>query len=73
MILSDKKDYPLLNQILKDQNGTTNLETRRNFAKKAFNTSSHYDTAIFKHLNQIHTQGNDIDLVFRKVLKKEEP
>ncbi|WP_291725316.1 bifunctional phosphoribosylaminoimidazolecarboxamide formyltransferase/IMP cyclohydrolase [Bernardetia sp.] len=70
VILSDKKDYPLLNQILKEQNGTTNLETRRNFAKKAFNTSSHYDTAIFKHLDQIHTQGNDVSLVFKESIKE---
>ncbi|WP_338791948.1 bifunctional phosphoribosylaminoimidazolecarboxamide formyltransferase/IMP cyclohydrolase [Bernardetia sp. Wsw4-3y2] len=70
VIISDKKDYPLLNQILRDQNGSTNLETRRNFATKAFNTSSHYDTAIFNHLNQVNTQGDDLNLVFKQSIKE---
>lgn len=70
VIISDKKDYPLLNQILREQNGTTNLETRRKFATKAFNTSSHYDTAIFNHLNQITTQGEELNLVFKQSIKE---
>ncbi|WP_375560623.1 bifunctional phosphoribosylaminoimidazolecarboxamide formyltransferase/IMP cyclohydrolase [Bernardetia sp. OM2101] len=70
VIISDKKDYPLLNQILREQNGSTNLETRRKFATKAFNTSSHYDTAIFNHLNQVTTQGDDLNLVFKQSIKE---
>lgn len=70
VIISDKKEYPLLNQILREQNGSTNLETRRNFATKAFNTSSHYDTAIFNHLNQTTTQGDDLNLVFKQSIKE---
>ncbi|WP_338765708.1 bifunctional phosphoribosylaminoimidazolecarboxamide formyltransferase/IMP cyclohydrolase [Bernardetia sp. ABR2-2B] len=70
VIISDRKEYPLLNQILREQNGSTNLETRRKFATKAFNTSSHYDTAIFNHLNQIATQGDDLNLVFKESIKE---
>ena len=33
-------------------NGSTQLETRKKFASKAFNVSSHYDTAIFKYFNE---------------------
>jgi phosphoribosylaminoimidazolecarboxamide formyltransferase/IMP cyclohydrolase len=31
--------------------GTTSLEERKKYAVKAFQTSSHYDTAIFNHFN----------------------
>ncbi|AFM05754.1 AICAR transformylase/IMP cyclohydrolase PurH [Bernardetia litoralis DSM 6794] len=70
VIISDKKEYPLLNKILREQNGSTNLETRRNFATKAFNTSSHYDTAIFNHLNQVGTQGDEPNLAFKQSIKE---
>src|SRR5690554_7578590 len=47
VIISSKADYTVLEEILKAQDGVTTLEQRKAFAKKAFNTSSHYDTAIF--------------------------
>lgn len=52
VILSSKNDYQELAQILASQEGTTTLEQRKSFAKKAFNTSSHYDTAIFNYFNE---------------------
>jgi phosphoribosylaminoimidazolecarboxamide formyltransferase/IMP cyclohydrolase len=49
--VSDKTDYEdFLNIILANQ-GTTSLEERKKYAVKAFQTSSHYDTAIFNHFN----------------------
>jgi phosphoribosylaminoimidazolecarboxamide formyltransferase/IMP cyclohydrolase len=46
VIIPSKKQYePLLN-IIKEQGAATTLEQRKNFAKAAFDTSSHYDTAI---------------------------
>ncbi len=70
VIVSDRKEYDFLNTILREQNGSTNLETRRKFATKAFNTTSHYDTAIFNHFNQIATQGDDLNLVFKESIKQ---
>ena len=70
VIISDRKEYDFLNQILREQNGSTNLETRRKFATKAFNTTSHYDTAIFNHFNQIGTHGDDLNLVFKESIKE---
>jgi len=52
VILSSKNDYQELEQLLGSQEGTTTLEQRKSFAKKAFNTSSHYDTAIFNYFNE---------------------
>lgn len=52
VIISSKNDYKELEHILAAQEGQTTLEQRKAFAKRAFNTSSHYDTAIFNYFNQ---------------------
>jgi phosphoribosylaminoimidazolecarboxamide formyltransferase/IMP cyclohydrolase len=52
VILASKDDYTELDQILKAQNGTTNMDQRKKFAHKAFNITSNYDTAIFQYFNQ---------------------
>jgi phosphoribosylaminoimidazolecarboxamide formyltransferase/IMP cyclohydrolase len=52
VIVASKKDYGVLENILKTQNGETTIDQRRSFAQKAFNITSHYDTAIFKYFNQ---------------------
>ncbi|MFZ4262304.1 bifunctional phosphoribosylaminoimidazolecarboxamide formyltransferase/IMP cyclohydrolase [Sphingobacterium sp. HJSM2_6] len=52
VIISSKNDYKELEEILANQEGSTSLEQRKSFAKRAFNTSSHYDTAIFNYFNQ---------------------
>ena len=51
VILASKDDYATLQQQLEAQNGETTLAQRKAFAKKAFHTSSHYDTAIFNYFN----------------------
>ncbi|MGO1595731.1 MAG: bifunctional phosphoribosylaminoimidazolecarboxamide formyltransferase/IMP cyclohydrolase [Sphingobacterium sp.] len=52
VIISSKNEYQELETILEAQNGSTSLQQRRTFATRAFNTSSHYDTAIFNYFNQ---------------------
>lgn len=52
VIISSKNDYKELEEILAAQDGATTLEQRKSFAKRAFNVSSHYDTAIFNYFNQ---------------------
>jgi phosphoribosylaminoimidazolecarboxamide formyltransferase/IMP cyclohydrolase len=52
VILASKDDYTWLDTILKAQNGTTTIDQRKAFAKKAFNITSNYDTAIFQYFNQ---------------------
>jgi len=51
VILASKDDYSTLQAQLESQNGETTLEQRKAFAKKAFHTSSNYDTAIFNYFN----------------------
>lgn len=52
VIIASKDDYKILEDILKENEGSTTLAHRKSFAKKAFNVSSHYDTAIFNYFNQ---------------------
>jgi len=39
-------------ELITNQNSSTTLEQRKNFAREAFHTSSHYDTQIFNYFNQ---------------------
>ena len=70
VILSSKDQYTELLEILQNQNGETSLEDRKNFAAKAFNTSSHYDTHIFNYLNG--ASGNNV-VGFKQSIKQATP
>jgi phosphoribosylaminoimidazolecarboxamide formyltransferase/IMP cyclohydrolase len=52
VIVASKDDYGTLEDILKTQDGVTTIDQRKSFAHKAFNITSHYDTAIFQYFNQ---------------------
>lgn len=54
VVLAAKHDYAELEQILKDQNGSTTLDQRRYFARKAFEIVAHYDVAIAQYFNQLN-------------------
>ena len=51
LIVSSREYYGDLLQILQDQKGETSIEDRKLFATRAFDTSSHYDSAIFNYMN----------------------
>ena len=51
VIVPSQAQYGQLLHLLKTQNGHTTLADRKSFAAEAFNTSSHYDTAIFNYFN----------------------
>jgi len=52
LCISNTNQYNELLKILNTLNGKTTLLERKKFASKAFNISSHYDTAIFNYFNQ---------------------
>ena len=52
VIVAAKKDYHLLEEILKEQQGETSLEQRRMFAIKAFDVCTGYDIAISNYFNK---------------------
>jgi phosphoribosylaminoimidazolecarboxamide formyltransferase / IMP cyclohydrolase len=51
LIISGREQYPGLLAILSENKGFTSLNERRYYATRAFQTSSHYDTAIFRYFN----------------------
>ncbi len=53
VIVPSQAEYVDLLDILNEQGAQTTIEQRRRFAAKAFNVSSHYDTAIFNYFNQV--------------------
>jgi len=52
VIIPSIENYGDLLEILKNNEGETDLAQRRYFAAQAFNVSSHYDTAIFNYFNR---------------------
>lgn len=51
VVVANKADYSLLNNILTEQKGETSLEQRRTFAIKAFDVCTAYDTAISNYFH----------------------
>ncbi|WP_074409554.1 bifunctional phosphoribosylaminoimidazolecarboxamide formyltransferase/IMP cyclohydrolase [Aquimarina megaterium] len=47
-------DYAEFLQVISEGNGVISLADRKRFAAKAFNVSSHYDSAIFNYFNSDH-------------------
>ena len=53
VVVAVKKDYQLLQDLLKEQQGEFNLQQRRTFAVKAFDVCTHYDNAISAYFNNL--------------------
>ncbi len=52
--VSSVDDYSEFLELLETKNGETSDADRKRFAAKAFNVSSHYDSAIFNYFNKNH-------------------
>ena len=52
IIVSSRNDYESLLELLQTKKGVSDIEDRKQFAAKAFMTSSHYDTLIFNYFNE---------------------
>ncbi len=57
LCVSSMEDYGQFLDILNGGGGETTLAQRKTFAAKAFNVSSHYDTAIFNYFNKDHEEA----------------
>jgi phosphoribosylaminoimidazolecarboxamide formyltransferase/IMP cyclohydrolase len=55
LIVANKKDFTPLLSILTEQKGESTLEQRKEFAKKAFNITSHYDGLIFNYFDKTNS------------------
>lgn len=52
LIVSERSQYQELLELLQAKNGVSELADRKRFAAKAFDVTSHYDSAIFSYFNQ---------------------
>jgi phosphoribosylaminoimidazolecarboxamide formyltransferase/IMP cyclohydrolase len=52
MVIADKNDYTLLENILSEKDAETSLEERKDFARKAFDVCTRYDIAISNYFNK---------------------
>jgi phosphoribosylaminoimidazolecarboxamide formyltransferase / IMP cyclohydrolase len=52
LIISSRSQYAELLELLEKKNAFTDLADRKHFAAKAFDVTSHYDSAIFSYFNQ---------------------
>jgi phosphoribosylaminoimidazolecarboxamide formyltransferase/IMP cyclohydrolase len=52
VIVSSMEQYDDFLNLISENNGATTLADRKKLAAKAFNISSHYDTAIFNYFNE---------------------
>ena len=56
VIVSSRGQYQQLLNLITEKNGATSLDDRKEFARLAFATSSHYDSAIFNYFNNGKTE-----------------
>jgi phosphoribosylaminoimidazolecarboxamide formyltransferase/IMP cyclohydrolase len=52
VVVPSKAEYGILEKLLKEKDGVTQLSDRKALALRSFGVSSHYDTAIFNYFNQ---------------------
>jgi phosphoribosylaminoimidazolecarboxamide formyltransferase / IMP cyclohydrolase len=52
LVVSGREQYADVLKLLEEKQGYTSISDRRLYAAKAFQTSSHYDTAIFNYFNR---------------------
>ncbi len=52
VVVPSQEEYGLFLDLLNSQNGVLNPDNRREFARRAFKVTSHYDTAIFNWFNE---------------------
>ncbi len=69
VVVPSRRDYDYLLRILKEGDGSTTLEQRRYLAARAFNISSHYDTAIHHYFQQDEAAGFNHSIPTAHVLR----
>jgi len=70
-VVTEASDYKMIEDALKQNDGALNLECRFNLAKKAFEHTAKYDSAISNYLNGLDTNRNvtypnKLNLAFNK-------
>lgn len=59
IIVSNRNQYSHLLSLLNEKEGSSNLNDRKRYAREAFATSSHYDSAIFSYFNHLNDMPSE--------------
>lgn len=65
-VVPSKAEYGMILEMLQSKDGVTDLADRKELARRAFNISSHYDTAIFNYFDENQTE----DRVFKQSIQR---
>ncbi|MCL4143955.1 UNVERIFIED_CONTAM: hypothetical protein GTU68_000719, partial [Idotea baltica] len=66
VVIPSKEQYSDLENILSTGSGSTELNERKKLASKAFDISSHYDTAIFNYMSKEEDDVKPFKLSFKE-------
>ncbi|SNC68573.1 phosphoribosylaminoimidazolecarboxamide formyltransferase / IMP cyclohydrolase [Hymenobacter gelipurpurascens] len=66
LVVSSRDQYAAVTELLAAKNCATDLEDRRHYAAAAFETTSHYDTQIFRYM----AQGTELSSAVLKLSEK---
>ena len=69
LTISEMSQYPELLELLDTHGAHTDIVQRKEFAGKAFNVSSHYDTKIFNYFNNNNTRVFKKSILQQKSLR----
>ncbi len=69
LVVSSREQYSDLLQLLEQGNGETTIDQRKEFAREAFNISSHYDSEIFNYFDAAASSSLKISLRGSKKLR----
>ena len=69
VIVSSRNQYEHLSDLLNKKDGATSIDDRKEFARLAFATSSHYDSAIFNYFNEDKSEEARISVNNGQVLR----
>jgi phosphoribosylaminoimidazolecarboxamide formyltransferase / IMP cyclohydrolase len=64
LVVAAKKEYATLLQLLRNGNGITTVDQRRQYAAKAFEIVAHYDVAIAKYFNSPIGETDHTDFAY---------
>jgi len=68
VVVPSRDEYQMIEQLLKENKGTTTLADRKELARRAFKVSSNYDVAIFNYFNE-----DSDDTVFKQSIHSSQP
>ncbi len=69
LVVSSREQYQDLSELLEQGNGATTIDQRKEFAREAFNISSHYDSEIFNYFDAAASSSLKISLRGSKKLR----